>query len=229
MEASKFSDAQEAFILKQGADGIPVADICRKAGISQATYYNWKKHDGLLPTEMRRLKLLEDVSRKRVAFRREYEAAQALGRSFLRSRDAAGRHPPKTARPACKRKLVDGMCGDWGVSIRRACRVLEVDTSTYHYKSRRHDQAGLETRIKDICTTRVRYGYDRVHVVLRPEGWAVNAKKTHRIYNELGLQLRNFGDAPSPSLRKQAGDSTTRRSKEGVPKHIRASVGDVIS
>ncbi len=37
MKASKFSEAQEAFILKQGADGVPVAEICRKAGISQAT------------------------------------------------------------------------------------------------------------------------------------------------------------------------------------------------
>ncbi|WP_434781280.1 transposase [Aminobacter carboxidus] len=43
MKASKFSDAQKAFILKQGADGIPVAEICRRAGISQATYFNWKK------------------------------------------------------------------------------------------------------------------------------------------------------------------------------------------
>ena len=61
MKASKFPDAQKAFILKQGADGMPVADICRKAGISQATYFNWKKkYDGLLPTEMRRLKQLED-------------------------------------------------------------------------------------------------------------------------------------------------------------------------
>jgi putative transposase len=43
MKASKFSDAQKAFILKQGSDGVPVTDICRKAGISQATYFNWKK------------------------------------------------------------------------------------------------------------------------------------------------------------------------------------------
>jgi putative transposase len=65
MKTSKFSDAQKAFILKQGADGIPVADICRKAGISQATYFNWKKkYDGLLPTEMRRLKQLEDENAK---------------------------------------------------------------------------------------------------------------------------------------------------------------------
>src|ERR1700685_4381816 len=65
MKASRFSEAQKAFILKQGADGMPVADICRKAGISQATYFNWKrKYDGLLPTEMRRLKQLEDENSK---------------------------------------------------------------------------------------------------------------------------------------------------------------------
>ena len=61
MKASAFSDAQKAFILKQGADGVPVAAICRRAGISPATYFNWKKkYDGLLPTEMKRLKQLED-------------------------------------------------------------------------------------------------------------------------------------------------------------------------
>ena len=65
MKASKFSDAQKAFILKQGGDGMPVADVCRKAGISQATYFNWKhKYEGLLPTEMRRLKQLEDENNK---------------------------------------------------------------------------------------------------------------------------------------------------------------------
>ena len=65
MKASKFSDAQKAFILKQGADGVPVADICRRAGISQATYFNWKKkYEGLAPLEMRRLKQLEDENRK---------------------------------------------------------------------------------------------------------------------------------------------------------------------
>jgi putative transposase len=61
MKASKFSDAQKAFILKQGEIGTPVAEICRKAGISQATYFAWKKkYAGLLPDEMRRLKQLED-------------------------------------------------------------------------------------------------------------------------------------------------------------------------
>jgi putative transposase len=82
------------------------------------------------------------------------------------------------------------MCLDWSVSIRRACGALRFDRSTYHYQSSRPDQAGLEKRIKDICETRVRYGYRRVHVLLRREGWHVNRKKTYRIYKELGLQLR---------------------------------------
>jgi putative transposase len=65
MKASQFSDAQKAFILKQGAEGVPVADICRKAGISQATYFNWKrKYEGMTPPEMRRLKQLEDENGK---------------------------------------------------------------------------------------------------------------------------------------------------------------------
>ncbi len=60
LKAPAFLNAQKAFILKQGADGVPMAEICR-AGISQATYFNWKeKYDGLLPTEMKRLKQLED-------------------------------------------------------------------------------------------------------------------------------------------------------------------------
>jgi len=83
------------------------------------------------------------------------------------------------------------MLVDWGVSIRRACKALKFDTSTYHYKSRRTGQAGLELRIKEICETRVRYGYRRVHVLLRRAGWKINMKKTRRICKELGLQLRN--------------------------------------
>jgi len=86
------------------------------------------------------------------------------------------------------------------VSIRRACRVLLVDTSTYHYKPHRRGQADLEKRIKEIAETRMRYGYRRVHVVLQREGWMINIKRTRRIYSDLGLQLR----AKSPKRRVKA-------------------------
>jgi putative transposase len=60
MKASRFTDAQKAFIIKQADEGTPVAEICRKAGISQATFFNWKKkYAGLMPSEMRRMRELE--------------------------------------------------------------------------------------------------------------------------------------------------------------------------
>ena len=77
------------------------------------------------------------------------------------------------------------------MSIRRACEVIRFDPRTYRYKSRRHGQAALEQRIREICQTRVRFVYRRVHVLLRREGWEINAKKTYRIYRELGMQLWN--------------------------------------
>ena len=79
---------------------------------------------------------------------------------------------------------------EWALSIRRACSVLMFDPKSYRYTSRRPDQAALEKRIKEICETRVRYGYRRIHILLQREGWTVNHKKVRRIYNELGLQLR---------------------------------------
>ena len=43
MKASKFTDVRKAFVIKQGVEGTPIVEICRKAGISQATYVNWQK------------------------------------------------------------------------------------------------------------------------------------------------------------------------------------------
>ena len=92
------------------------------------------------------------------------------------------------------------MRATWGVSARRACSVLQAGRSSYHYKARRRSQAGLSQRIKEIAETRVRYGYRRIHVLLRREGWQVNAKRVWRLYREMGLQLRN----KSPKRRVQA-------------------------
>lgn len=69
--------------------------------------------------------------------------------------------------------------------------MLRAERSSYHYKGRRRSQAALAKRIKEIAETRVRYGYRRVHVLLRREGWEINAKRVYRLYKELGLQLRN--------------------------------------
>ena len=59
------------------------------------------------------------------------------------------------------------MRSDWAISIRRACAAILLDPKTYRYKLRRPGQAALEQRIREICQTRVRFGYRRVHVLLR--------------------------------------------------------------
>ena len=65
MRKSKFTDAQISFILKQADEGTSVAEVCRKAGIAEATFYNWrKKYAGLMPSEMKRLKQLEEENSK---------------------------------------------------------------------------------------------------------------------------------------------------------------------
>jgi putative transposase len=164
MKASRFSDAQKAFILKQGSDGMPVADICRKAGISQATYFNWKKkYDGLLPTEMRRLKQLEDENSKL----RKVVADLSLDKEMLQ--DA----PPKALRPVRKRKLVDEMRGLRRDGVYRSggravssWSIRPPTTTSLVAPDRPSSNNGSE----EICQTRVRYGYRRVHVLLRREG-----------------------------------------------------------
>ena len=65
MRKSKFTDEQIAFALRQAETGTRVEEICRKMGISDATFYNWKKkYGGLGVSEVRRLKQLEDVNRR---------------------------------------------------------------------------------------------------------------------------------------------------------------------
>ncbi len=65
MRKSKFSESQIAFILRQADEGTPIAEVCRKAGISEATFYNWRaKYGGLTPSEMKRLRQLEEENGK---------------------------------------------------------------------------------------------------------------------------------------------------------------------
>jgi putative transposase len=65
MKKSKFSESQIAFVLRQAEEGTVIAEVCRKAGISEATFYNWRnKYGGLMPSEMKRLRQLEEENGK---------------------------------------------------------------------------------------------------------------------------------------------------------------------
>jgi putative transposase len=65
MKKTRFSEQQIAFVLKQVEEGTAIAEVCRKAGISEATFYNWrKKYGGLMPSEVKRLRQLEDENQR---------------------------------------------------------------------------------------------------------------------------------------------------------------------
>lgn len=66
-----------------------------------------------------------------------------------------------------------------------------LSRSTWRYQSRRDEQVALKQRIREITETRTRYGYLRIHALLRREGWVVNRKRIYRLYREMGLQLRH--------------------------------------
>jgi putative transposase len=93
-------------------------------------------------------------------------------------------------KPAQKRAVVAYFRTGFRVSERRACRVAGVPRSTCRYRSRAQDQAALRVRLRDLAAARVRYGYRRLHVLLRREGWRVNHKRVFRLYREEGLGIR---------------------------------------
>ena len=94
MKASKFTEAQIAFVLKQAEDKAPFAGVCRKAGISEATlatFYNWrKKYAGLMPSEMRRLRQLEDENAKLKRIVADLSLDKAMLQDVLSKNSEAG-------------------------------------------------------------------------------------------------------------------------------------------
>lgn len=76
------------------------------------------------------------------------------------------------------------------VSERRACALLGSARSSIRYRSVRPSQDALRSRIRELAQVRVRYGYRRIHVLLRREGWPVNHKRIYRLYAEDGLVLK---------------------------------------
>ena len=79
----------------------------------------------------------------------------------------------------------------YAASLSRACRLVQISRSLCAYRSRRPDQELLRHRMREVAQARPRYGYRRVHVLLRREGWHVNMKRVRRLYRLEGLQLRH--------------------------------------
>ena len=92
--------------------------------------------------------------------------------------------------PSCRRDVVTHLQKVFCVSERCACRATGFSRATQRYRSQAAPQGELRMRLKELAQARVRYGYRRLHVLLRREGWTVNAKRIYRLYKEEGLVIR---------------------------------------
>jgi len=95
--------------------------------------------------------------------------------------------------PAARREAVAHLSQCYAVSQRRACNAIGVDRSSIRYRSRRPDDGMIRTRLRELAAVRRRFGYRRLHVLLRREGLHMNHKKLRRLYAEERLQVRRRG------------------------------------
>jgi putative transposase len=95
--------------------------------------------------------------------------------------------------PAAKREAAAHLRQVHGVSQRRACQAIGADRSSVRYRRRRPDDGLLRSRLREIAAVRRRFGYRRLHILLRREGLTLNHKKLRRIYAEERLQVRRRG------------------------------------
>jgi len=95
--------------------------------------------------------------------------------------------------PVARREAAAHLCQAHGVSQRRACRAIGVDRSSVRYQGQRPDDGVLRARLRELAALRRRFGYRRLHILLRREGVSVNHKRLRRVYREERLQVRRRG------------------------------------
>lgn len=121
---------------------------------------------------------------------RERQAQAASGRGDAGQRRLEGPSRKKLVTPAAKREAVARLQAALGMSERRACRVIGADRKSMRYRSQRDDDADLRLKLRELAQQRRRFGYRRLHILLRREGLVINRKKTQRLYREEKLAVR---------------------------------------
>ena len=92
--------------------------------------------------------------------------------------------------PQERRAAITHLMTAHGFGITRSCGLIGMSRSLYRYEAKRPGDEKLKTRLTALAGQKRRYGYRRLHVLLRREGWSINWKRTYRVYREAGLAVR---------------------------------------
>ncbi|HUU36722.1 MAG TPA: IS3 family transposase [Candidatus Desulfaltia sp.] len=186
MGRKRYSPEQIITMLREAevllSQGTAVAEVCRKLGVTEPTYYRWRKeYGGMRVDQAKRLKELEQEN----ARLKKLVADLSLDNAILKEAK-----PGKLLSPAKKSRAVDHVCEVMEVSERRACQVLGQPRSTQrHVRKVPEDEELLAEQIVALASQYGRYGYRRITALLRNEGWRVNHKRVERIWRQEGLKV----------------------------------------
>lgn len=86
------------------------------------------------------------------------------------------------AAPELKKQAVNYIQDHYGLCTQRACGLVRQARSPHYYRSVKDPRTALRRRMREIAQTRIRYGYRRIHVLLRREGWQFSRNRVYRLY-----------------------------------------------
>ncbi|WP_218709304.1 IS3 family transposase [Citrobacter braakii] len=185
MRKARFTEHQIIAVIKSVEAGRTVKDVCREAGISEATYYNWKsRYGGMEASDIKKIKDLEDENRR---------LKQMFADLSLENRALKDVIEKKPLKPAFKRELVTHLITTFGLSIRQACRSLNLSRTVYHYRPDTTRDEPVIVALQAVAERYPRYGFPKLFQVLRRQGHPWNHKRIHRIYCLLKLNFRRKG------------------------------------
>ncbi|WP_107351982.1 IS3 family transposase [Methylobacterium sp. Leaf361] len=162
--------------------GQSVAEAIRAIGVSEVTYYRWRReYGGLKSDQVRRMKDLETENQRL----RKAIADLTLDKLILQ--EAA---PGKLISPARRRACIEHVRTVLKVSERRACKALGQHRSTQRKAPRgKDDEAALVAELIELARCYGRYGYRKVAALLQAAGWLVNDKRVERLWRQEGLKV----------------------------------------
>ncbi|WP_425591647.1 IS3 family transposase [Hydrogenophaga aromaticivorans] len=183
MKKSRFTEEQIIGFLKQAEAGMPIKELCRNGGFSDATFYKWRaRFGGMQVSEAQRLRELESENAKLKRLLAEAHLDMHALKSVLGGKALA---------PQARREAIRIMVSEHHLSERRACRLVGLSRDSYRHPPQA-DQATVELheKIVEIAHVRRRFGYRRIHDLLRPQFPGVNHKRVYRLYRQANLAVR---------------------------------------